>query len=628
MKKKQMANRPGVPYGRAILSKRDQYPIAPYTVNICQQPIPFVDYPTNFPTVLLDLFEGRSPLERGKDRPCHSLGRLSFGGDQNLMSQRPYASNSPSDETSQPISQLLTSTSRSVVTQDEVESVDRHAQHGTQGPPPNRSRSVRGDETPPELAHAGRPTSSSQHVASQQRSRSLGMQAILNPSTHAPIEPISRQSSREPLGSPTSTATSPSAHIHGTPSPIQPPAQPTLHYHYERSKLSPKIGRKVLTPKSPAVRAASLGSGRYTPVPGTINATQSPFLQSPPPPRFAEGAPRLHIDSASSTVPSRLTQPRHTTHAANIFYDQRPSTNPQSQEASPRTPQSSYSSYSQASPVPVPPAHIQQQHPSPISNPAMPGPPRSSITQSLLPLENRGLYRGEAGLAPLGPYMTAEPGTGMIPFTIDRDSGSMKAKIKREKNSSASKRFRQRKKAVEEEQMQTIKRQEEEIKSLNEERDFYIRERDFFRDMYSRTPGAKVPPRPPSPRTFKTQTTSLASEDEGERTSVDPDDRGRGTGRNVRQRTGAGPVHLPYPGPQTSSSFIPMSSRSPSAQVQPTPSYPLSYPSSWRAPPVNTSSQPGDIMPSTTPPLAQTSPHESQQQQGPQYSHLQQHQQQ
>lgn len=557
------------------------------------------------------LHEGRSPLERGKDRPCHFQGQLPFGGEQNLMSQRPYASNSPSDETSQPVSQLLTSTSRSAPTQDEVETVDPQVQHGAQGHPPNRSGSMRGDEILPELAHTRRPTSSSQNVAPQQRSRSLGMQAILNPSTHSPTEPISRQGSREPLGSPTSTATSPSALIHGTPSPVQPPAQPTRHYHYETFNMSPRVERRMLTPKSPAVRAASLGSGRYPPVPGTINAMQSPFLQSPPPPRFAEGAPRLNVDSASSTVPSRLTQPRRTTHAANIFYDQRPPNNPQSQETSPRTPQSSYSSFSQASPAPVPPAHIQQQHqhPAPISNPAMSGSSRSAIAQSLF-----GDRTGDPANVP--PWS--------IPLVLDTDSGSIKAKIKREKNSSASKRFRQRKKAVEEEQMQTIRRQEEEIRSLTEERDFYLRERNFFRDMYSRTPGAQIPQRPPSPRTFKSRATSLAS-DEGERTSVDPDDRGRGTGgRNVRQRTGAGPIHLPYPGSQTPSPFVPTSTISPSTQTPPAPSYPLSYPSTWRAPSVNTTSQPGDVT-STTSPAAQTSPHESQQQQqGPPFPHPQQ----
>ncbi|EEQ29850.1 uncharacterized protein MCYG_02669 [Microsporum canis CBS 113480] len=623
MRKKQMVNRPEfLMEGLSSQTNTQSLPIHSTFVN---RLFLLSTIPPNTPTLLFDLFEGRSPLERGKDRPCHVLGQLPFGGDQNLMSQRPYASNSPSDETSQPVSQLLTSPGRSTAPQDEVESVDPQARHGAPIPTPSRSGSVRGDETPPELAHSGRPTSSGHGSASQKRPRSLGMQAILNPSSHAPLEPSSRQSSREPLGSPTSTATSPSAHIRGTPSPIQPPTQPPLHYHYERSTLSPKVGRKLLTPKSPAVRAASLG-GRFTPVPGTINAIQSPFLQSPPPPRFAEGASRVLIDSASATVPSRLTQPRQTTHAASIFYDQRPSTNPQSQDTSPRTPQSSYSSYSHPSPAPAPSIHIQQQHPSPISNPAIPGPPRSTIAQSLLPLENRGHYRGDGALAALGPYMTAEPGTGLIPFTIDRDSGSMKAKIKREKNSSASKRFRQRKKVVEAEQSQAIKRQEEEIKSLTEERDFYIRERNFFRDMYARTPGAKIPPRPPSPRSFKPRATPLASEDEGEHTSLDADDGGSGAaGRNVRQRTGSGPVHLPYPGIQTSGSFAPMS-RSPSTHAPPAPSYPLPYPAPWRAPPMNINSQTAEGASVAPSPTAQASSRETQQQQASQYPPYQQHQ--
>ncbi|KAF3480888.1 uncharacterized protein GIQ15_06235 [Arthroderma uncinatum] len=550
------------------------------------------------------------------------------------MSQRPYASNSPSDETSQPVSQLLASPDHSTGAQDEAESADLQARRSAQMPQPSRPGSVRGDLTPPELAHSGRPASSCPSSSSQQRSRSLGMQAILNPSTNAPLEPSSRHGSREPLGSPTSTATSPSAHHHGTPSPIQPPTQPPLRYHYERSTLSPKVGRRVLTPKSPAVRAASLG-GRFHPVPGTINATQSPFLQSPPPPRFSESAPRLHIDSASATVPSRLTQPRQTVHAASIFYDQRSAANPQSQETSPRTPQSSYSPYSHASPAPVPPVHLQQQHPSPVPTSALPGPPRSAMAQSLLPLENRGQYRGEGGLASIGPYMSAsEASVGLIPFTIDRDSGSMKAKIKREKNSSASKRFRQRKKVVEAEQSQAIKRQEDEIKSLTEERDFYIRERNFFRDMYARTPGAQIPPRPQSPRSFQPRATPLASEDEEEQASLEADDRGRGAGgRNVRQRTGSGPVHLPYPGIQTSGSYVPMSG-APSAHASHSPSYPLPYPAPWRASPAHGNPQSGELASVVPSPTALSTPREGQlsqlqhpQQQPQQHPHSHHHQQ-
>ncbi|KAK2807818.1 hypothetical protein FQN49_008773, partial [Arthroderma sp. PD_2] len=308
----------------------------------------------------------------------------------------------------------------------------------------------------------------------------------------------------------------------------------------------------------------------------------------------------------------------------------RPSANPQSQETSPRTPQSSYSPYSQASPAPAPPAHLQQQNPSPVSTTALPGPPRSSMAQSLLPLEARGHYRGEAGLVSIGPYMSAEASTGLIPFTIDRDSGSMKAKIKREKNSSASKRFRQRKKVVEAEQSQAIKRQEEEIKALTEERDYYIRERNFFRDMYARTPGAKIPPRPQSPRTFQPRATPLASEDEEERTSLEADDRGRGTvGRNVRQRTGSGPVHLPYPAMQTSGSFVPLSGTPPTHPSH-APSYPPPYPTPWRASPAHgnpQSTELASVVPSPTPYSSSREGQVPQQQHMHQQQHPQHHQQ-
>ncbi|KAK2821861.1 hypothetical protein FQN49_007600, partial [Arthroderma sp. PD_2] len=73
------------------------------------------------------------------------------------MSQRPYASNSPSDETSQPVSQLLESPDHSTATQDEAKSADLQTRRGAPMPQPSRSGSVRGDVTPPELAHSGRP---------------------------------------------------------------------------------------------------------------------------------------------------------------------------------------------------------------------------------------------------------------------------------------------------------------------------------------------------------------------------------------------------------------------------------------------------------------------------------------
>lgn len=107
------------------------------------------------------------------------------------------------------------------------------------------------------------------------------------------------------------------------------------------------------------------------------------------------------------------------------------------------------------------------------------------------------------------------PTLGMIPCTIDVDSGSLKAAEKRRKNSCALKRFRQRKKAGEMEQKLKLETQAQEIRFLIEERDYYRTERNFYRDLINRVSDrAKIPPRPLSPR--HRQLPPLATEPEGE----------------------------------------------------------------------------------------------------------------
>ncbi|KAK2738439.1 hypothetical protein FQN57_007030 [Myotisia sp. PD_48] len=559
------------------------------------------------------------------------------------MSQRPYASDLPPDDTSQPAPRSTATPERAAGAHDETGLVGPFQP----GPPPAPRVLARsplaGAADTPYIDYAQQPTrphSSGQIPPLQQPppSRSLGMQAILNPQTRAPPfpEPFSHQSisNREPLESPSLASVSASTHHHGTLSPSQLPPQSSFRLQqYEGSPISPNSHRRMLDPKSPAARKASIGSvGRQATIGGVgvgvgvgvgagvgsvgvgpasaeagskmVKSDTFGFPYLPPPPDFtAEPSPRLNIDSGSSTVPTRRSQhrQRQPLHAASIFHDPR-ATNPQSQESSPHTPQSaSYAPFRQASPPAMPPPHLQihpqsqpapglppaqHQQPSPISGQLTGGPPPS---RSMISHENRGQFRAETGFPTMSTHVALETGQGLIPVTIDMDSGSLKAKRKREKNSYASKRFRERKKAVEMEQTEALQRQADTIKMLKEERDYYKNERNFFRDLYSHSSDAQVIQRPQSPRLSQKRSSNF-SESEGEITSVEPEGGSRGggvkttssssTGRNVRQRTSSDSVNLPYP--PTSGSF---SQSSPSGHTTLQQQSPRHSYSSYTAPP-------------------------------------------
>lgn len=274
-------------------------------------------------------------------------------------------------------------------------------------------------------------------------SRCFAVDAILNPPRNPVPESPSHQSSRGPLESP-SSSTSPSP----SPSPGAPLSQTDpARFRLERS-VSPRAQqRRILTPRSPSARTGGMGA-RFASLPGTLDVAQHPFLQSPTP---QSGA--AYLGSFGHHQPTLLP-------------DQRVS-QPLSHDTSPSTPHSSYSPFQQASP-----AHVLQQ------------------TVSL----------SQASLLPFPHQMVMENPHGLIPVTIDMDSGSRKASDKRKKNSTASKRFRQRKKAKEDEKDRILETIQEEVKYLKQAVSFYQSERDYLREYITKLPGVHIPPRPASPQ--------------------------------------------------------------------------------------------------------------------------------
>ncbi|GAB7338473.1 hypothetical protein MBLNU457_4754t1 [Dothideomycetes sp. NU457] len=97
--------------------------------------------------------------------------------------------------------------------------------------------------------------------------------------------------------------------------------------------------------------------------------------------------------------------------------------------------------------------------------------------------------------------MNLETGTGLLAIPVETGAASRASDEKRKRNAGASARFRERRKKREMEASVTIRKLERQVKDLTEDRDFYMRERDYFSTVLFRQPGAeRLPPRPQSPR--------------------------------------------------------------------------------------------------------------------------------
>ncbi|PGH08758.1 hypothetical protein AJ80_07796 [Polytolypa hystricis UAMH7299] len=488
------------------------------------------------------LFRGCSLSERGKERPCPASQDLALGGDQVLMSERSHVSGLPSG------------VSPPKADEDVVrKETSNHGQPrqiiNLSGPREARQSGqavvfAASDVPSPGHQQFQRPGPSEERTTPQTIPRSLGMQAILNPSHQHRLEPSGRAGQLDSQDLLPSMPPSPSTHPQTTPSPVVSSAQSDYSRGpNERALWSPRLQqRRILTPRSPVVRAASLG--------GRINAAQSPFLSSPQPRGLAGdlALPRT-LEPASMTAGAiTYSHPHLPASLPSVSYDPRTTAGlpiTRSQETSPSTPHSTYSQFSQTSPAPTPANLLQQPlghqvSPSPGALPHDPGRPRiqGDVTRH---------YQGEFGFLSIAPEMASHliP-EGLIPVNMDMESASKKADERRYKNSCASKRFRQRKKAGQLEQEETLKRQAEELRFAREEGDFYRSERDYWKEMYGRVaPITGVPGRPLSPRLRQPPPPSVTNPD-GDRAWREMPPR-EGAERNVRQRTDPGPTRLPFP---------------------------------------------------------------------------------
>ena len=144
--------------------------------------------------------------------------------------------------------------------------------------------------------------------------------------------------------------------------------------------------------------------------------------------------------------------------------------------------------------------------------------------------------------------MTLDTENGPIQVPVDVQAASKVADEKRKRNATASHRFRQRRKEKERETSQNISKLETQLREMEEERDYYRGERDYFRNVASRIPGpgqAHLLPRPLSPKQRR-QASMGGAIPFGDMQFQGSENGNRNAGRNTRRRTSS---YVPPSGP-------------------------------------------------------------------------------
>jgi hypothetical protein len=378
-------------------------------------------------------------------------------------------------------------------------------------------------------------------------SRPLSMPNILNPShdddqTLLQMQPPS--SSGRPL-SPVQTAAAPLPPIAKRPTQASPTVEPTRAF-------SGQTERRILTPKSPGLKASSLGGPRSLGL-GPYATSQSPLMRGenrmytgePGSNRISElppFPPPTPLARSSNAYPqmteSAPGQPRRPSTGRSAFA----TSTAQAQGESPSTSHSSYSHFSQSSPILRYGASTQQHASSfqsgsgrqPVSLP--PGQSATNLGEG-----HYDISRGSYGIS-----IPTEGGQMLLPVEVDVEQASKTANEKRKRNAGASARFRQRRKEKEREASQTISSLERNLRGLEEERNHYRSERDFFRDLYARQLGpAQLPQRPLTPRAQIVSRPSIGDTPpqwrDISREASEP------LPRNLRRRTSSYPTTFPAP---------------------------------------------------------------------------------
>ncbi|KAL6250424.1 hypothetical protein RBB50_002726 [Rhinocladiella similis] len=336
----------------------------------------------------------------------------------------------------------------------------------------------------------------------QTPSRAFGVHSILNPQTEPEGQPVSAAASSQShlgiLQGPSEA--SPRVRKRTDPrSPPQGPSQPG----------SARVGRRVLTPKSPAVRAASLGARRnptfhstiqplqpfsgstgrtYTAEPGPYRTSEIPPLPSlaiATGPNVPNIAP-FEAGNQARSAPAPGNSPRGLESANTHTVDRAFSG------------QTTYSRIEQPSPIfHYGPGQQLSQPP-----PAHRGLPPSGLAGYGHETHLHGPHEGyQAGSTSMNLTLDTDQGPLVLPVELDLQQASKVADEKRKRNAGASARFRARRKEKEKEASQTISGLQQEMRDLIEERDFYLSERDHFREIAARhVANPQLLQRPPSPR--------------------------------------------------------------------------------------------------------------------------------
>ena len=335
------------------------------------------------------------------------------------------------------------------------------------------------------------------------------------------------------------------------------------------SRSPVNVSLPSITPPSTNVYPQSLGRSpsSYAPIPitmngpcGTIDAKQSPFVL----PRDhnmngSSGLPELTRavpvggDGAGSKLPSAQSPPGRRSSQDSGRYDRmqllvgRPGgmgSGPHASASQSDSPSTQYSTYSQVSRQ-TPPAQANASRGEPQSfftTPFSAGGPASTMAQMTFDVSASSSATGGNTYQ----MMTLDTENGPIQVPVDVQAASKVADEKRKRNATASHRFRQRRKEKERETSQNIAKLETQIREMEEERDFYRGERDYFRSLASRIPGqAHSLPRPLSPRQRRHASMGGAM-GFGNVQFQGPENGSRSSGRNTRRRTSS---YIPPSGP-------------------------------------------------------------------------------
>ena len=425
--------------------------------------------------------------------------------------------------------------------------------------------------------------------AERMATRSLGVQSILNPPPQGERPQIAgrRRSASQMEGS-----SSPERRVTTYFSGLGRPGGEAS----DTSTLPPsptRGSRRILTPRSPHLhRAHSLHGLRVgAPPTGTIDAQQTPFL-SPPTQRIHTAEPGVGGAPLLPTPPAGMRPAHgmgHTMPTPPITHARHSLSIPPSGSASPAT---SLSSYGQQT-SPAPPYGHGPAHTAP---PLFNGGPPSAAT------DTGSSYSGTPALPPerysipitsssQSSYqlLTLETQQGPRQIPVDVQAASKVADEKRKRNAGASARFRARRKQKEAEANTTISKLQRQLRESNEDRDFYIRERDELATLLYQTPGGgRHFPRPRSPRLDRASAPSTSSgEPSVTGTSLPDHGEPSDSGRSIRPRT---------------DSYQQLSPPTPVAQPAPPPGYPpASYAQSFLPPLVPAPAMSGQAHPGLSP---------------------------